>query len=37
MGWTIEIIDFSTGTVIGSAHAAVVGGKTANITVRVDP
>jgi hypothetical protein len=37
MGWTIEIIDFSTGRVIGSAHAVVVGGETANITVRVDP
>jgi hypothetical protein len=36
MGWTIEIID-STGRVIGSAHAEVVGGETAHITVRVDP
>jgi hypothetical protein len=37
MGWTIEIIDFSTGKIVGSAHAEVVGGETAHITITVDP
>jgi hypothetical protein len=36
MGWTIEIVEFSTGRVIGSAHVTVVGGRTATITIRVD-